>query len=464
MGPTCQCIDTRPTLARPDDSRAHASTSAGSPARRSGRPSDGGPAGPVHNGRVSVPVAAPLDGHDDPLPPAATVVPRLREQRAFAVLFAGATLARLATEMQSVAVVLFVLAETHSAQVAGLTVAAATLPTVVTGPLVGAWLDHTPRRRAAFLVSPLVLVAAMVGFLAAVARVPGAALVALGFVAGLPSPVRTGGFSGLIPTVVPEPVLPRAYGMEAASYNIAGIGGPALAGAVAGLAGSAWAIAATAVVALASFVVIAQVPITPAAPAGRRPLRAALREGFAVLWSVRPLRAVTVATTVSQGWFGLAPVAFPLLVHDMGHKRAVGGVMFSVFAVGALLGSMLWTRVAGRLDEERATFVAMVLFGGGLTGIALAPGLAVALATAFAAGLVDGPMLAATLHLRQRWSPERVLTQVFTTAASMKIGAFAVGSALAGSAAGAVGPRGMLALVAAGQAVAVSAGLVVRRM
>src|SRR5439155_152055 len=69
--------------------------------------------------------------------------PRLSRHRGFRVLFVGATLSRLSTEMNSVAVVLFVLAVTHSAQVAGLTVAASTLPTVVTGPLVGAWLDRS---------------------------------------------------------------------------------------------------------------------------------------------------------------------------------------------------------------------------------------------------------------------------------------------------------------------------------
>ena len=92
---------------------------------------------------------------------------RLQRHRGFALLWVGATASRLATEMYSVAVVLFVLAVTGSAQVAGLTVAAATLPTVVTGPLVGAWLDRTPHRRTAFLVSPIVLVAAMIGFLIA---------------------------------------------------------------------------------------------------------------------------------------------------------------------------------------------------------------------------------------------------------------------------------------------------------
>ena len=91
--------------------------------------------------------------------------PRLSRHRDFRTLFVGATLSRLSTEMNSVAVVLFVLAETHSPQIAGLTVAASTLPTVVTGPLVGAWLDRSRHRRAAFLASPLLLAVAMCGFL-----------------------------------------------------------------------------------------------------------------------------------------------------------------------------------------------------------------------------------------------------------------------------------------------------------
>jgi len=79
------------------------------------------------------------------------------------------------------------------------------------------------------------------------------------------------------------------------------------------------------------------------------------------------------------------------------------------------------------------------------------------------AGLIDGPVLAATLNLRQQLSPEHLRTQVFTTAASLKIGAFAIGSAVAGPASGAVGSRGMLYLVAGGQLVSLLAGLAVRR-
>jgi MFS family permease len=365
---------------------------------------------------------------------------RLSRHRDFRMLFVGATLSRLSTEMNSVAVVLFVLGETHSAQIAGLTVAASTLPTVVTGPLVGAWLDRSRHRRAAFLASPLLLALAMCGFLLVGDRLPAGVLVLMGFVAGLPSPVRTGGFSGLIPTVVPEPVLPRAYGFEAVSYNVAGIGGPALAGLIAGAAGAPWAIVATAVVALVAVVVVAQ----------------------ALLWRVRPLRSVTVATTVSQVSFGLIVVAFPLMAHELGHPRAAGGLLFSVFAVGALVGSVIYARVAARVAEEPAAMVGFGLFAIALGAIASAPSLRVALVASFAAGLIDGPLLAATLNLRQRHAPGWLRTQVFTTAASLKIGAFAVGSALAGAMASWVGARGMLWTIAAGQIVAVVAAMLTR--
>ena len=377
------------------------------------------------------------------------------------MLFVGATLSRLSTEMNSVAVVLFVLAETHSAQIAGLTVAASTLPTVVTGPLVGAWLDRSRFRRAAFLASPLLLAVAMAGFLVVGDRLPAGVLVLMGFLAGLPSPVRTGGFSGLIPTVVPEPVLPRAYGFEAVSYNVAGIAGPALAGAVAGAAGASWAIVATALVALVAVVVVAQVPIVPASGAPRR-FVPALRAGLALLWRVRPLRSVTVATTVSQVSFGLIVVAFPLLAHELGHPRAAGGLLFSVFAVGALVGSVSYARVAARVAEEPAAMIGFGVFALALAAIGAAPTLEVALVASLLAGLVDGPLLAATLNLRQRHAPGWLRTQVFTTAASLKIGAFAIGSAMAGLMADWVGARGMMWTIAAGQLVAVAAAMATR--
>jgi sugar phosphate permease len=72
----------------------------------------------------------------------------------------------------------------------------------------------------------------------------------------------------------------------------------------------------------------------------------------------------------------------------------------------------------------------------------------VALLLVALAGLLEGPAFAATFTTRQRWSPEDLRGQIFTTAASLKMGAFAVGAAVAGPAVERLGAGGTL--VAAG--------------
>jgi hypothetical protein len=72
---------------------------------------------------------------------------------------------------------------------------------------------------------------------------------------------------------------------------------------------------------------------------------------------------------------------------------------------------------------------------------------------------VDGPNLAATFGARQRWTPPELLGQIFTTAASLKVGAFSLGAALAGPVVLAVDARGALLIAAAMQFVAVGAGI-----
>jgi hypothetical protein len=103
------------------------------------------------------------------------------------------------------------------------------------------------------------------------------------------------------------------------------------------------------------------------------------------------------------------------------------------------------------------------VFGAALIGVAAAPNLSVALVAAALAGFFDGPLLAATLNLRQRFAPDHLRTQVFTTAASMKIGAFSIGSAVAGVVASGLGGRGLLAVAGGGQLLSLAAGLATRR-
>ena len=69
-------------------------------------------------------------------------------------------------------------------------------------------------------------------------------------------------------------------------------------------------------------------------------------------------------------------------------------------------------------------------------------------------------MLSSTLTVREQHSPASMRTQVVTTAASIKFGAFALGSALAGHLVAANGARAGVWFVAACQVAGVVAGAV----
>src|SRR3954462_8612599 len=149
----------------------------------------------------------------------------------------AATFSRVADEMFSVGVVLLVLERTGSAALAGALVAAITLPSFFTAPVLGAWLDLHGRRKALMMLDQGVASVALVAIALGAGRASALLIVAIAFLAGLMWPLSFGGYTSLIPVIVPEPLLPRANAVEASSFNVALIAGPLLAGAIAALAG-----------------------------------------------------------------------------------------------------------------------------------------------------------------------------------------------------------------------------------
>src|SRR5437763_8312452 len=88
---------------------------------------------------------------------------RLRRHPGYPLFWATATITRLADDMFSVGVVLLVLDRTGSAGLAGATVAAVTLPSVVSGPILGAWLDRTGRRRRVMMLDQVLAATSLIG-------------------------------------------------------------------------------------------------------------------------------------------------------------------------------------------------------------------------------------------------------------------------------------------------------------
>jgi MFS family permease len=376
-------------------------------------------------------------------------------------LFTASTTARLANEAARVAVVLLVLERTGSPALAGVVVGALTLPSLVTGPLLGAWLDRTPRRRRAFVANQLLLLGGLVGLLAATGAAPAAVVLGLALLSGVTAPVLTGGFTGLIAPLVPAALMRRAYGAEATSYNVAGVTGPALAGTVAGLLGAAAAVALSAALSAVALLAVLRVPMPAPPSAGSRGLWRAVREGLALLVGTPALRSVTTATTLAFAGMGAMPVAFPLLAEELGAGAATAGLLFSTFALGALAGSLVVAARTPRTGPMRMAYLGIAGLGVAWAGLALAPSLPVAVAVIAVAGALEGPVLASTLAVRELWSPASMRTQVVTTAASLKFGGFALGSAAAGAAAAAYGVTGALLVAAGAQLLGLVAGVLV---
>jgi len=363
-------------------------------------------------------------------------------------------------------VVLLIIARTGDTRLAGLLVAAFTVPTLIAGPVLGAYLDRLRRRRLLFAASQLLLAADLAVMLAGAGHVSSWLLAALAFLAGLTGPVLTGGYSSLVPLVIPPAALGRANALDSASYGLAGIAGPAVVAAVAGAFGITAGFAALAGVSAAGVPLVLAAPMpTPAAGAGaaaadartdpeslaRESLRTAVADGLRLLRRSRELFAATAATTAGQFFQGPLPVLLPLLAVALGRPVSGGGWLLAGFSAGGLLGALASDRLIVRWSTRGVLIGSLTGLAALIAALAVAPSFLTALAVAALAGVADGPSLAATLTVRQGSVPAGRYAQVTSTAASFKIAAYSAGAAVAGLLNGLLTVRELLLALAAGQ-------------
>jgi predicted MFS family arabinose efflux permease len=391
----------------------------------------------------------------------------LRGQPGYLPFASAATLARVSDEMFSVGVVLLVLDRTGNAGLAGLVVAAITLPSLVTGPLLGAWLDLTGRRRVLMVLDQLVIAAVLVAIIALIGNAPDWSVPAVTLVAGLTYPLSFGGFTSLIPAIVPEELLTGANALEASSFNFALVVGPALAGTLSGVFDPAVSLAVEAALALVALVLILRIPNLnqPGLEREGRSLGEVVAAGLRQIVEVPQLRGATAAGALGLAGLGLLTVAFPLFaVEHLGADRADAGYIWAAFALGSTVGALSLVRLQRRFPPERIVVVALATFGALMLLWPLAAALPVMLALVALAAMADGPGLAATFAVRQQHVSAHLYGQVFTTAAGLKVGSFSLGAALAGPVATGLGSAEALVVAAAMQFLGAGVGVALMRL
>ncbi len=377
------------------------------------------------------------------------------------VQYALAALAvRLADNGARVALTLLALERTGGAAAAGALVAAMLVPHVVAAPVAGLVADRARRPQLLTGAAALLLAGALAVAAIGVGRWPLAVAVGVLLLAGCGGPLLTGGLSSRLGEIVPPGRLPRAYGVDAATYNVAGLAGPAVAAAATAL----WS-AGTATAVLAGLAVLgaAAVATVPMRGGGGSATPARLRDGATAITRSRTLAVVTGTTTLGDVPAGMLPVAAAVVAGAAGHAE-VAGWLVTALAGGALLGSLAWTVRPAPAERALPVLVGSLVLAGVPLAAAAVPGLSLTVvAVLFAlAGVAQGPLVGAMFTARQAHAPAAVRGQVFTIAAGLRTTAEAMGAGFAGMLAG-LGAATVLGAAAAFPLAAAGAGFAVLR-
>ena len=388
----------------------------------------------------------------------------LRASRGYPQFLVAATVARLADEMFAVGVVLLVLERTGSPALAGLTIAAATLPAIASGPVIGAWLDRTGKRSLLYKVDRLLLVACLLGILAAAGNAPDFVVPLLGFITGITLPATFGGLTSFIPLLVEPHLLGSANALEASSFNAALILGPAIAGTTVALGGPSAAILVEVALTLVALVLLLRIPDLDRGGSGAtEPFVQSVKDGIGFAVREPIIRAITVPDMFGMLGSGALVVAFPLWAHaDLGVSSSAAGYLWAAFAFGSLFGALAFADRQRRFAQDAVVLAGLFALGVMMLTWPLAASLPVALLLVGVAAVPEGPAFAATFSVRQQRTPTALLAHVMSTISSLKVGCFSLGAALGGPLAEAVGPRMVLLIVAGVQLTGVVIGLAMR--
>lgn len=330
---------------------------------------------------------------------------------------------------------------TASALLAGITAAAA-----LGGPVLGALLDRAARPGRLLAACLALYASGLVAVLLSFRSAPFPLTLLLALAAGTLAPALAGGWTAQLATAAHTQRLHRTQTLDAMTYSAASLLGPALAGLLGRLVGAPAAVLAAAALILLAVPAARGLPPRHRAPAGPPTVRAAVRplghelvrdlvRGFAGLARSMPLARATAGSTLSCLGQGMFVACVPLLGARVLGAPGDGALLLGCTALAALGTGAVQVRMRRPPRPDTVLWVAPLVLAGAFAtacGAVAAdrPGLLVG--AALLAGAAEGPQLTALFAVRHREAPEGLRAQVFTTGASVKITAFALGAALAG--------------------------------
>lgn len=338
----------------------------------------------------------------------------------FLTMWSGQALSQFGSQITELAlpVLAVLLLQATEAQVGYLN-AAAMAAFLVVGLPAGAWIDRLRKRHVmiwADAVRALALTAVPVLFLLDQLEMWHLYVVAL--VIGVATVFFDVSYQSIVPSLVRPTQIAEANGKLESTQQLAGLTGPAIAGGLIGLITAPLAILATVFTYIGSMVALVRTRDHEQlrAPDDRAPLHREIGEGLRWVFGNPLLRRIVATTGISNLFstfiFTLTPIFYLRII---GFSPEVMGLLFSLTAVGGLLGAIATPRIVARVGEARAIPLAAIVFSLSVLPLPLAahlppPG-------AFALLVVQGFVMSVAILVynitqvtfRQRITPPRLL-------------------------------------------------------
>jgi MFS family permease len=343
-------------------------------------------------------------------------------------MVAAALLSRFPLGINSLAIVLYLRAQTGSFAVAGAVAGALAAGSGFGAPVQGRLVDRMGPGRV--LIPLAFLHAAALGALVACGALgaPAVALVVCGFVAGFAVPPTSSVLRALWPELLSQrpDLLPAAYALDSTMIELIFIGGPLLTGLIAAVYSPAAALVISAV-----SVVGGTIAFSRREPAREiRPEHQQERHWLGALASPG-VRTLVITCLPAGVGIGICEVAIPAFAREHGVANAAG-LLLATWSFGSGAGGLLYGAMPRRAPLRRIHLAVTAALPLSLVPMALATSVPAMAVCVIAGGCCIAPLLATRNELVGGVAPAGTRTEAYTWPITAFVIGIAGGNAVAG--------------------------------
>lgn len=365
----------------------------------------------------------------------------LWRDRNFMTMWSGQALSQFGAQLTELAVpVLAVLLLQATELEVGVLSAANVAAFLLVGLPAGAWIDRMRKRHvmiAADLVRAIALAVVPLLWLAGVLEIWH--LIVVAAIVGVATVFFDVSYQSIVPSLVRSDQIAEANGKLQATYELANIAGPGVGGWLIGIVTAPFAVLATAGTYLVSALALVFTrDHEDRAPTEHGPILRDIWEGLRFVFTEKLLRRIVGTTGASNFFSTISMTLLPLfLLRELGFSPAAMGVVFSLGAVGGLVGAMATPHIVRWIGEARAIPVSSLGFS--LVAMLL-PVAAMVPSIAFPLLIAQSFVVTFTVLLynitqvtfRQRITPSRLLGRMNASVRFVVWGVMPIAALLAG--------------------------------